>query len=38
MISEGSGGNLKVSETAHFTVDADGRTTVFFDNLVITCQ
>ncbi|MBZ5671949.1 MAG: hypothetical protein LAO04_19755 [Acidobacteriia bacterium] len=38
MISQGSGGNLKVSETAHFTVDADGRTAVFLDNLVITCQ
>lgn len=38
MISQGSGGNFKVSETVHITVDANGRITVFFDNLVITCQ
>ena len=38
MIGEGSGGNLKMSDTYHITINANGKMTVELEKHQITCQ
>ncbi|HEV2238801.1 MAG TPA: hypothetical protein VGR57_19235 [Ktedonobacterales bacterium] len=38
MIGQGPGNNLRIHETFHFTVNADGTLTAYVDNPFITCQ
>jgi hypothetical protein len=38
IIGQGSGNNSTVHETAHFTFNANGTLTVFFDNFIFECH
>ena len=38
VIGQGPGNNLLMHETAHFTIDADGTTTVTHDNFSVDCK
>jgi hypothetical protein len=38
IIGQGPGNNYLVHETMHFTINADGTTTVSFDNLTVDCK
>jgi len=38
MIGQGPGNNVKVHETYHYTIDANGELTAFVDNFSVTCK
>jgi hypothetical protein len=38
LVGPGSAGNLQVHETFHYTINANGEPTAYFDNLTFHCQ